>query len=156
MAFYHSANCNCPVGCCDCGPTLTKYEKKILSLKHEIEEYIDKIRYTAVFKNVTDKRRRVIKPYTHYDKTHHRLVKVLERPTIKRTIVKIDKTHDHFKRRKNYSVSLLKSAVDMFIRQSHKNNERNKINEHLRLKFEYVFTETRTEWKDQMWIQNLY
>jgi hypothetical protein len=37
MAFYHSTGCDCPVGCCDCGPTDPYEDAKALVRKFMME-----------------------------------------------------------------------------------------------------------------------
>lgn len=39
MAFYHIGNCDCPIGCCDCGETTSTIHVKYSAKKDEIYEH---------------------------------------------------------------------------------------------------------------------
>ena len=143
-------SCGCPRGCCDCGPAPTKEQVLFDAEVRDVSHELFKLQYMAIFKDSSDRRKRVTNPYHYLDgcsSWKSNFVKAIERPTVRRTIKKIESIHEMYKNKKSYTPKVLCSASTVFIIKFHSYDERAKINSYFKSKFEYEFKETRTYWK---------
>lgn len=149
MAFYHVGSCSCPVGCCDCGET--DKDRGERALRKEMYNFLEPLRFTALFKDITgDKRRNTIKPayYVTVDKWREVFIRYVNEPSIEKAILIGHKFHERFKEEEFYTPAILRGLMYSVINTSYFTSEEIEgLNQYFKDLFTYTKVEVVSEWE---------
>jgi len=139
MAWYHARGCSCSIGCCDCGPTDPNRES---ALAKEIKVKAEEFTFKVNRKDYSDRRRVVEDVYLHFIQKKE-YTKIIDKPTAKKVINRIEKLHEEFKDREGYTPQMLKYNTNRILDALCKFSVAGeKVTKHFEDKFSYITTYT--------------